>query len=142
MAVVQKGIAVAWGLTSSGYAYSASATALNIKGIEQSLTKDAQLFESKDNNGETNGLVFFDPTKEIGLRCYPSNTTIATAKTAAAVLPAIGDKFTITDADDATIAGDYVVMRVSKTKTVNGRCEFDIAIKQWATDLSATVAAS
>ncbi len=139
MAVVQKGIAVAWGITSSGYAYTGSGTALNVKSIEQSLTKDAEVFESKDSNGETNGVLFFNPTSELGLRVYPSGASLANAKTAAAVLPACGDKFTITDADDSTIAGDYVVMRVGKTKSVAGRCEFDLTVKKWAADLSATV---
>ena len=140
MAVIQKGIAVAWGISSSAYAYTGSATALNVKSIEQTLTKDAQVFESKDSNGETNGLVFFDPTSEVSLRVYPSNTALSTAVTAGAVLPAVGDKFTITDASDASLAGDYVVMRVGKTRSVASRVEFDLTIKKWAADLSATIA--
>lgn len=144
MAATVKGLAVAWGITTTGYAYTGSATALNVKDIEQTLTKDAEVVESRDADGDVNGLVFFNPTTELSLRVYPSavsaTNTLANAKTQAATLPAIGDKFTITDADDASIAGtDWVVMRVGKTRSITNRVEFDITVKKWSNDVSATI---
>lgn len=140
MAVVQKGMGVAWGVTTSGYTYTGSATALAVKTTEQSLTKDAELVEVKDGNGETAGLVFFNPTSEVTLRVYPFHaSSLSSAATAGATLPAVGDKFVITDASDASMAGDYVVMRVGKTRSQGAQVEFDLTVKKWATDLSATV---
>jgi hypothetical protein len=98
------------------------------------------MVEVKDANGEAAGLVFFNPTSELTLRVYPFNaTTLSGAATAAAALPAVGDKFVITDASDASIAGDYVVMRVGKTRSSGAQVEFDLTVKKWATDLSATI---
>lgn len=141
MPVIQKGMGVAWGVTTSGYTYTGSATTLNVKTTEQNLTRDAELVEIKDGNGETTGLVFFNPTTEITLRVYPFNaTTLSGAATAGAVLPAVGDKFAITDASDASIAGsDYVVIRVGKTRSQGAQVEFDITVKKYAVDLSATI---
>ena len=140
MAVTVKGMGVAWGITTSGYAYTGAATALNVKSQEQNLTKDAELVEVKDANGETAALVFFNPTSEVTLRVYPFHaTSLNSAATAAAALPAVGDKFTITDASDASMAGDYVVMRVGKTRSSGAQVEFDLTVKKWATDLSATI---
>jgi|LakMenEpi03Aug12_release.lakeMendotaPanAssembly.Ray.scaffolds.fasta_scaffold12696_10 hypothetical protein len=140
MAVTQKGMGVAWGITTSGYTYTGAATTLNVKSLEQSLTRDAEMVEVKDANGEAAGLVFFNPTSELTLRVYPFNaTTLSGAATAAAALPAVGDKFVITDASDASIAGDYVVMRVGKTRSSGAQVEFDLTVKKWATDLSATI---
>lgn len=138
MAVTQKGIGVAWGITTSGYTSAGSAVA--VKTTEQSLTKDAEMVEIKDGNGEAAGLVFFNPTSELTLRVYPFHaTTLAGATSAAAALPAVGDKFVITDASDASIAGDYVVLRVGKTRSQGAQVEFDLTVKKWAADLSATM---
>jgi hypothetical protein len=138
MAVTVKGMGVAWGITTSGYTNAGSA--FNVKTTEQSLTKDAEMVEVKDANGEAAGLVFFNPSSELTLRVYPFHaSTLSGAATAAAALPAVGDKFVITDASDASIAGDYVVMRVGKTRSAGAQVEFDVTVKKWATDLSATI---
>lgn len=140
MAVTVKGMGVAWGITTSGYTYTGSATTLAVKTTEQSLTKDAEMVEIKDANGEAAGLVFFNPTSEVTLRVYPFHaSSLSSAATAAAALPAVGDKFVITDASDASLAGNYVVMRVGKTRSAGAQVEFDITVKAWATDLSTTI---
>lgn len=141
MAVVQKALGVVWGVSSTGFTYTGSATVLNVKGTGQSFRKTAEKFECKDSNGETNGLVFFNPKKELTLRCYPSGATIAAAKTNN-VLPDPGDKFVVTDADDPDVAGTYVVDECSKEKVNNGITTFDIRVTEYVSDLSATVAAS
>jgi len=139
MAVIHKGIGVCWGVSSSGYTYTASATVLRVKGTGQSYRKTANKFECKNETGETNGLVFSDQRKELTLRCYPSDTTLALAKTAN-VLPEVGDKFVVTDADDADLAGTYVTEECSKERVNNGIATFDIRMIEYVTDLSATIA--
>lgn len=142
MAVKQKGIGVVWGVSSSAYSYTGSATVLTVKSTGQSYRKSAQKFECKDANGETNGLVFFDARQELTLRVYPSAATIAAAKTAN-VLPAPGDKFTVTDSDDPDVAGTtYVVDECSKEKVNNGITTFDVRMTEYVNDVSADVAAS
>ena len=140
MSVIQKGIAVAWGISSSGYTYTGSATALNVRATGQTLRKSADSEECRDLNGEVVGKVFFNQVSELQLRVYPSAATLALAKTAN-VLPAIGDKFVVTDADDSEIAGTtYIVEDSSKTRTNNAKVEFDITVRKYATDISATIA--
>ena len=139
--VTQKGLAVAWGITSTVYANwsTGSAVALSVHATEQSTTKDAKMSESADPlTGATLGIVFYDFTKEIQLRVYPKSTNLAGGLTAAATLPALGDKFVITDDNDAAAAGNYVVIKVGRTRKVSDKVEFDITIKQWETDLSTT----
>jgi hypothetical protein len=136
MAVKQKGLGVVWGVSTTNQTYTGSATVLNVKHTGQSYRKSSQKFECKDNNGETNGLVFFDARKELTLRCYPSGATLAAAKTNN-VLPDPGDKFVVTDADDPDVAGTYVVEECSKEKVNNGITTFDIRIIEYVSDLSA-----
>jgi len=139
--VTQKGLAVAWGITSTAYANwsTGSAVALSVHATEQSVTKDAKMGESADPvTGATLGIVFYDFTTELQLRVYPKSTGLAGAKTAAATLPAIGDKFIITDTDDAVAAATFIVMKVGRTRKVGDKTEFDITLTAWETDLSAT----
>jgi hypothetical protein len=141
--VTQKGLAVAWGITSTAYNNwsTGSAVVLNVHATEQSVTKDAKMTESADpTTGATLGIVFYDFTTELQLRVYPRSTTIAGALTAAATLPAIGDKFIITDGSDAVAAATFIVMKVGRTRKVGDKTEFDITLKAWETDLSATAA--
>ena len=140
MGVTQKGIGVAWGITDSGYTYTGSATALAVKATEQNLSKDAEVDESKDpSTGSTIGVTFFNPTQEVTLRVYPYGASLSAATTAAAALPSIGDKFVVTNSGDAAVAGNYITMKVSRMRKVGGKAEFDITIKQWDSDLSATI---
>lgn len=141
--VTQKGLAVAWGITSSGYTYTGTATVLAVHATEQSLTKDAKMTESADPvTGSTLGIVFYDFTNEVQLRVYPKGSGLTAATNAAMALPAIGDKFCIIDADTAVGASGtgtpYVVMKVGRTRKVSDKVEFDITIKAYETDLSTT----
>lgn len=136
---VQKGLAVAWGISSTGYTYTGAATVLAVHATEQSTTKDAKMTESADPvTGATLGIVFYDFTKEIQLRVYPKGSSLANAVTAAAAVPDVGDKFAITDANDAVAAGNYVVMKAGRTRKVGDKVEFDLTIKQWENDLTTT----
>ena len=139
MAVSQRGIGVAWGITDSGYTNSGSA--MSVYATEQNVNKDAEFDESKDpTTGSTIGITIFNPTKEVTLRVYPYSTTLALAKTAAATLPAIGDKFSIANSDSTDVAkGDYLVMKVSRMRKVGGKAEFDVTLKQWDSDITATI---
>jgi len=146
--VTQKGLAVAWGITSTGYTYTGAATVLAVHATEQSLTKDAKMTESADPvTGATLGIVFYDFTNEVQLRVYPKGSGLTAATNAAMALPAIGDKFCIIDTDTAVGASGtgtpgtgtpYVVMKVGRTRKVSDKVEFDITIKAYETDLSTT----
>lgn len=138
MSVIQKGIGVAWGVSSSGFTYTASATVLKVVPTGQSFRKTSKNFECSNKDGETNGKVFFDQRQTLTLRCYPSDTTLALANTAN-VLPAPGDKFVVTDANDPDIAGTYVVEECGKERVNNGITTFDITIIEYVADISATI---
>lgn len=141
MAVQQKGIGVAWGITSSGYAGTTHAGvgyALTTRATGQTLRKSADSEECRDLNGEVVGKVFFNQTSELTLRVYPSGVSISAANTAN-VLPAIGDKMIVTDASDSDIAGTYLVEDCSKTRTNNAKVEFDVTLRRYPTDISAPI---
>jgi len=138
MAVIQKALGVCWGVAGTGFTYTGSATALNVKNNGESYKKSAEVSEMKDGNGETIGLVVRNPVEELTLRVYPSGATLEAANTNN-VLPAIGDKFVVTAANDAEVAGTYVVVGCSKERTIDNQVTFQIDVKAWSTDLSATV---
>lgn len=137
---VQKGLAVAWGITSTGYTYTGSATVLAVHATEQSLTKDAKMTESGDPiTGATVGLVFYDFTQEVQLRVYPKGSSLANAVSSAIAIPDVGDKFAVTDSSDTAVAATtYVVMKAARTRKVGDKVEFDLTIKKWENDLSTT----
>jgi len=141
MSVKHKGIGVAWGVSSTGYTYTGSSTVLNAVGISQSLKKSAEMSFHKDPaTGDTTGAAIFDQNSEVSLKVFPSGPSVAAAKTAGGITPAIGDKFAVTDTEDTEMAGTtYIVMSVSKERKVGDRVEFDITIKKWANDISADV---
>lgn len=142
MSVRQKAIGVAWGISSSAFTYTGAATVLKAKGVSQSFRKQSDVVEVKDQNGEVNGLVFFNQSKELTLRVYPSDTTIALAKTAAGTMGMeLGDKFAVTDADDPDIAGTtYVVTALGKERVQDNIVFFDITVKEFANDVTADTA--
>jgi hypothetical protein len=141
MSVRQKAIGVAWGLAGTGYAYAAAATVLKAKGVSEEYTKSARKVECLDNNGEPNGLVFFDQRQQAKLRLYPTDATIALAKTAAGTMGmAIGDKFTVTAADDPDLSGDYVVDELSKVRSREDIVFFDVTATAYSADLTADTA--
>jgi len=138
MAVRQKAIGVAWAITSTAFAAGTGAgTALKIKPTGESYKKLADSVETKDKNGEVNGKVYFNQREELTLRVYPSDATIAGAKGAGGTMGlAIGDRFTITDADDPDIAGSYLVEDVSKERVIDNIVTFEVMLRAYAADIT------
>jgi len=148
---IQKGIAVAWGTSGTGeFRVAGGGSAYLVKATGIDLSKDAEVEEHRDpQTGSVIGLTFFNPSKEASLKVFPTTSGITTA--AAVVLPEIGDSFEIyggatsaLDSDIAPTAGasannKYIVMKCSKSRVNNGRVNFDVTIKRYATDLSTTV---
>jgi hypothetical protein len=138
MAVIQKALGVCWGVAGTGFTYTGAATVLAVKNNGEDYKRSADKHEVKDGNGEVIGLVFNNQQEELTLRVYPYGSTLANANTAN-VLPAIGDKFVVIAADDAEIAGNYIVESCGKARTIDGHATFDITVRAYASDLSATV---
>jgi hypothetical protein len=145
MSVAQKAIGVAWGIDSSTV-YTGVATVLKANPTSQQFNRSASLVEMPDKNGETIGAVFFNKIDELDLRVYPSDNTIALSNTAGGTFGMgagntlnPGDKFVVTSANDADLAGTYIVIKLGKTKKVGTYCEFDISVKRWPTDISTPI---
>lgn len=94
----QKGIAVIWGVGST--------TNITNFGTYKLQTRDysrkAEKYQSKDENGETKGIVFYEYTERATFRYIP-NATSGSAVTP--VLPSIGDSFSIPDSTLTQISG-------------------------------------
>ena len=96
-----KGLGVVFGVSSTAIAI-AGAAASSWKVTGESISKEAETVIVKDKDGETKGMVVYDPRDVVGLTVYPHGASLADAKTANA-LPDIGDKCVITDADDGDV---------------------------------------
>ena len=131
-----KGLGVVFGISSSAITIAGGARTWNITG--QSVAKEAETVVVKDKDGETKGMVVYDPRDVVGLTVYPHGSSLANAVTANS-LPDIGDACVITDADDGDVAGTYVVTSSSKSKSNTDVTSFDVEVTKYSTDISATV---
>ena len=134
-----KGLGVVFGISSSAITIAGSAVDYKITG--QSISKEAETVIVKDKDGETKGMVVYDPRDVVGLTVYPHGTSLANAKSANA-LPDIGDACAITDSDDGDVAGTtYVVTSSGKSKSNTDVTSFDVEVTKYSTDISATISA-
>lgn len=131
-----KGLGVVFGISSSAITIAGGARTWNITG--QSVAKEAETVVVKDKDGETKGMVIYDPRDVVGLTVYPNGTSLALAKTAN-TLPDIGDLCAVTDSDDTNLGGNYVVTSSSKSKSNTDVTNFDVEVTKYATDISATI---
>ena len=131
-----KGLGVVFGISSAVTTIAGSAVSYKLTG--QSVAKEAETVIVKDKDGETKGMVVYDPRDVVGLTVYPHGTSLANAKTANA-LPDIGDAAVLTDSDDADVGGNYVVTSSSKSKSNTDVTSFDVEVTKYSTDISATV---
>ena len=132
-----KGLGVVFGVSSSAIVI-AGAAASSWKITGESVSKEAETVIVKDKDGETKGMVVYDPRDVVGLTVYPHGSSLANAKTANA-LPDIGDSCVITDADDGDVAGTYVVTSSSKSKSNTDVTNFDVEVTKYSTDISTTI---
>ena len=131
-----KGLGVVFGISSAVTTIAGSAVSYKLTG--QSVAKEAETVIVKDKDGETKGMVVYDPRDVVGLTVYPHGSSLANAKTANA-LPDIGDAAVLTDSDDADVGGNYVVTSSSKSKSNTDVTSFDVEVTKYSTDISATV---
>ena len=110
-----KGLGVVFGVSSTAIAI-AGAAASSWKVTGESISKEAETVIVKDKDGETKGMVVYDPRDVVGLTVYPHGASLADAKTANA-LPDIGAK--------------------SNTDVTS----FDVEVTKYSTDISATISA-
>ena len=132
-----KGLGVVFGVSSTAIAI-AGAAASSWKITGESISKEAETVIVKDKDGETKGMVVYDPRDVVGLTVYPHGASLADAKTANA-LPDIGDAAVLTDSDDADLGGNYVVTSSSKAKSNTDVTSFDVEVTKYSTDISSTI---
>ena len=132
-----KGLGVVFGISSAVTTIAGSAVSYKLTG--QSVTKEAETVIVKDKDGETKGMVVYDPRDVGGLTVYPHGASLADAKTANA-LPDIGDAAVLTDADDGDVGGNYVVTSSAKSKSNTDVTSFDVEVTKYSTDISTTIA--
>jgi hypothetical protein len=134
---VQKGLGVVFGISSALTTIAGSAVSFKLTG--QSVTKEAETVIVRDKDGETKGMVVYDPRDVVGLTVYPHGNSLANAKSANA-LPSIGDAAVLTDSDDGDLGGNYVVTSSAKTKSNTDVTSFDVEVTKYSTDISGTIA--
>ncbi len=131
-----KGLGVVFGVSST--AITIAGSSVDYKFTGQSVAKEAETVIVKDKDGETKGMVVYDPRDVVGLTVYPHGSSLANAKTANS-LPDIGDACVITDSDDGDVAGTYVVTSSAKSKSNTDVTSFDVEVTKYSTDISTTV---
>lgn len=133
-----KGLGVVFGISSAVTTIAGAAVSYKLTG--QSVAKEAETVIVKDKDGETKGMVVYDPRDVVGLTVYPHGASLADAKTANA-LPDIGDAAVLTDSDDADVGGNYVVTSSSKSKSNTDVTSFDVEVTKYSSDISTTISA-
>ena len=134
MAEKQFGIAVVWGTSTTGYTKAGFAIKLGTE--EQTYRKAADQDETRTSAGEYANVTLYGGTEELTLRVYPTDTTIALAKTAN-LLPGIGDEMKVIDAEDLDIGAaatgkSYMVAECGKTRSPAAKVTFDVTLRRFA----------
>jgi hypothetical protein len=132
MAEKQLGKAVVWGISTTGYKYG---TFQKLRSEEQTYRKSADVEETRSENGDYANVCFYGGREELTLRVYPSDETIAGAKSAN-ILPVIGDPMEVIDPDDIDIGTttpgkSYAVTECSKNRTGTSRVSFDVTLVRY-----------
>jgi len=145
MAATLKGKAAVWGvqgLTFSGVVI--SATTGKIQSLD--FTKDSDVVQLEDEQGEVVGESFFNAKHVINITVIPIDATaIATAQTNLdAMIPAPGTTITIADTTstvtDGTNSGKFSVLSTKLGKTNKGYATIDMQIRQYvANDVTTAI---
>ena len=133
MANVQRGtIAVAWSLVTT---FSGTGTGTGtVQSVDFTEESDEKAIKGAD--GATVCLVFSDQRQTCTIEIIPSSSTKALAK-AANVLPDIGATITLTDTEDAEVAGTtWIFLGGSKRKSVDDNAVITMNLRKYPTDLA------
>lgn len=126
----QKGIGVVWGIGTTEL--SVGSASGKLKHTSQSLGKDIELMEHRDESGEVKGVTTFNATQTLELDIYPAGATLAAAADALVNFPAPGSTVTLTDSGDTEIDGVWLVTASSKRKTNTDKVIGTLSLKKWA----------
>lgn len=144
MAALNIGTGVVWAMpditslkTGATQTAATAATARSITITSLSLTKNRQVDETMDADGDVVAAVFYGESTDMTLECFPSASSISSAKTANA-LPSVGDVLKITpasdteDADVATAsAGYWTITAASKSRSNTTKTTWSLTCKRW-----------
>jgi len=136
MAVTNRGIAVLWGITVDGMSVNGAAVtnASSIRYASQGLSRSTGSMEHVDNNGEVIGFTTYNQTSQLSLECYPSQSTLAAARTLRGALPVPGDRVTLADSADASnpIAGEYICDSAEYRTSNSDKVTISLTLRRWA----------
>lgn len=148
MAQTLKGCAAIWGVAGFGIASGVVISSTTTATQSVDVTRDGDIFQIADSNGETKGEVFYNNKVTISVDVIPLNaTTIATAITnAAALQPAPGTTVTIADsqctiaASAAASAGKFSVLSSTMKRTNTGVAVISMQLRAYeANDVTVAV---
>lgn len=101
----------------------------------QSISKDIEISEHRDGNGEFIGVTTFAGTATIELEVYPasaqSSPTIAQAVSEMVAAPEPGEKVTLTDGTDTNVSGDWLVINATCRKSNTEKVTINMSLKRW-----------
>lgn len=125
----QRGIGVVWGIGTTDVTAGSGV----LRNTGQSLSKDVELVEHRDTNGDFIGATSFAGTSTLELDVYPAGTTLAQATNAAVNIPAPGSTVTLSDSGDSEINGTWLVTASGKRKSNTDKTVVTLSLKRWNT---------
>ena len=133
MAEIQKGLAVAWSITTTPDGMQVQAIGAGVlRPTSQALTHDGDQVEHLDPaTGDVKGITIFNRRSTLEMTLYPSSTTKDAAKIAARALPLKGTNMKIADADDSQLIGWWNVESATKNKEVGAAVTFNVTLSRW-----------
>jgi hypothetical protein len=124
-------LGVVWGIATG-----LSGTGVTTSFAAQSLQFSAESDEAEIRNGKGQTVtdIFYNQRQTITIEVIPTGTTIANARSAN-IIPPPGAVVTITDTEDAELAGTnvgkYICVRASKSKSNTGATSISMELKQY-----------
>lgn len=128
MATKYYGVGVKWGNSTTGLTNSGITA---FQAGKSTMKRAAKKKETPDGAGDTAGVVYYDFRKEITITVTPTGATIAAAR-ANNVTPLPGTLVTFVDANDAEIAGNWLVDDASKETDPENGAQITMSLTQYA----------
>lgn len=122
---VTKGTAIVWGVSTTNTTGFTAAVSGAYTFTGEDLTKQSDKVEVRDRNGEIVTAYYYNGSRTLSLKCYPSGASASPSST-----PGAGETVSVTSGD-ADINGDWICEGSTKTRAQDSIVEFDLSLMSY-----------
>ena len=122
---VNKGVAISFGVSASEIAGFTGAVSGGYKFTAADLSKTANKLDIADGDGEITSQYIYGGSESLSLKAYFAGSSLDVTST-----PAVGEVCTITAANNADIAGNWLVDQIAVSESNESHTTFDLTLSR------------